>query len=242
MPGILTPYINVGKHFSDIYSVWGITWRAVYDDTNPFTTIEEWARFNLEQIKRHSPGKRINLIGHSYGNIIVYEMAKQLTEAGQSVGDVFLIDGAPDFLSKKYSPLQKIELFLQSINTEGQFSQQQIKQLTKQLERVNPKDIPQAIAVMLDKQGIGSEANKRLIKKAYEIYDPAMSLQYKPTSELPLKAVVLRARDSKFYKGKLKDMGWKKYFETIKTDYVDGDHFSVVNGDYTRIVTESTFI
>lgn len=242
MPGILTPYINVGKHFSDIYSVWGITWRAVYDDANPFTTIEECARFNLEQIKRHSPGKRVNLIGHSYGNIIVYEMAKQLTEAGQSVGDVFLIDGAPDFLSKKYSPLQKIELFLQSINTEGQFSQQQIKQLTKQLERVNPKDIPQAIAVMLDKQGIGSEANKRLIKKAYEIYDPAMSLQYKPTSELPLKAVVLRARDSKFYKGKLKDMGWKKYFATIKTDYVDGDHFSVVNGDYTRIVTESTFI
>jgi thioesterase domain-containing protein len=62
-----------------------------------FASLEAMAAAYLEDVRQHQPVGPYLLGGYSMGGLVAYEMARQLTEAGQTVALLVLIDAyAPD--------------------------------------------------------------------------------------------------------------------------------------------------
>jgi thioesterase domain-containing protein len=64
------------------------------DGSAPLTTVEELARFEIEQILSYRPHGPYWIAGHCAGGAIAFEVAQQLTAAGHEVGLLALI-GSP---------------------------------------------------------------------------------------------------------------------------------------------------
>jgi thioesterase domain-containing protein len=64
------------------------------DGTEPLKTIEELARYEIEQIKRYRPVGPYLIAGHCAGGTLAFEVAQQLAAAGQQVALLALI-GSP---------------------------------------------------------------------------------------------------------------------------------------------------
>ncbi|MEZ4432901.1 MAG: amino acid adenylation domain-containing protein [bacterium] len=74
--------------------VYGIRAEAFAGVDDPATTIEEMARRYLDAIRAAQPAGPYLLAGWSLGGVAAYEMAQQLTAAGEAVGALVLIDSA----------------------------------------------------------------------------------------------------------------------------------------------------
>ncbi|MBO0755434.1 MAG: hypothetical protein J2P54_06205 [Bradyrhizobiaceae bacterium] len=64
------------------------------DGTEPLTSVEALARFEIEQIRRYQPRGPYLIAGHCAGGTIAFEVAQQLTAAGQQLALLALI-GSP---------------------------------------------------------------------------------------------------------------------------------------------------
>ncbi|HTG43499.1 MAG TPA: amino acid adenylation domain-containing protein, partial [Verrucomicrobiae bacterium] len=67
----------------------------------PFTRIEEMARFYLKEIRRFQPGGPYFLGGFCFGGNVAYEMAHQLAAAGEEIGLLVMLETAPPNVSSK---------------------------------------------------------------------------------------------------------------------------------------------
>jgi thioesterase domain-containing protein len=64
------------------------------DGAKPLTSVEELARFEIEQVRRYQPHGPYLIAGHCAGGTIAFEVAQQLTAAGQQLALLALI-GSP---------------------------------------------------------------------------------------------------------------------------------------------------
>jgi thioesterase domain-containing protein len=64
------------------------------DGAEPLTSVEALARFEIEQIRRYQPHGPYLIAGHCAGGTIAFEVAQQLTAAGQQLALLALI-GSP---------------------------------------------------------------------------------------------------------------------------------------------------
>src|SRR6202012_1387927 len=64
------------------------------DGSAPLASVEELARFEIEQIRAYRPKGPYLIAGHCAGGTLAFEVAQQLTAAGHEVGLLALI-GSP---------------------------------------------------------------------------------------------------------------------------------------------------
>lgn len=74
--------------------------------------VEESAATYIEALRRHQPEGPFHLVGYSYGGLLVYEMARQLIAAGETVAFAGLFDTInPAAPTREYSLLERAEVF-----------------------------------------------------------------------------------------------------------------------------------
>jgi thioesterase domain-containing protein len=100
------PVFAVSGHGGDVYSLLGLARHLDADQpvlgvqppgldgSDPLTTVDALARYQIEQIRQVQPEGPYLIAGHCAGGTIAFEVAQQLTAAGQTIGLLALI-GAP---------------------------------------------------------------------------------------------------------------------------------------------------
>lgn len=73
--------------------VYGLRARGLEADEEPQTSVEDMARTYVAAIRAVQPEGPYRVAGHSFGALVAFEVARQLTEAGAEVGWLGLIDG-----------------------------------------------------------------------------------------------------------------------------------------------------
>jgi thioesterase domain-containing protein/acyl carrier protein len=69
----------------------------------PLSSVEETALANIAAVKKVQPRGPYRFIGHSYGGVVAYEMARLLLEQGEEVASLTLLDSiAPSVLQERY--------------------------------------------------------------------------------------------------------------------------------------------
>lgn len=69
----------------------------------PFTRIEEMARFYVKEIRKFQPEGPYYLGGFCFGGNVAYEMAQQLTAAGEKIGLLVMLESSPPNICHKQS-------------------------------------------------------------------------------------------------------------------------------------------
>jgi thioesterase domain-containing protein len=104
--GARTPIFAVSGHGGDIFYLLGMARHLDADQpvicvqppgldgAEPLTTVESLARYEVEQIRRYQPHGPYLIVGHCAGGTIAFEVAQQLTAAGQQVALLALIGSA----------------------------------------------------------------------------------------------------------------------------------------------------
>ena len=83
---------HLAGHLGRDRPVWGLQARGLAGGAAPHQSFEEAARDNLAEMRRVHPGGPWMLAGYSGGGLIALEMARQLTQAGEKVANLMLLD------------------------------------------------------------------------------------------------------------------------------------------------------
>jgi thioesterase domain-containing protein len=60
--------------------------------TPPLSSVEQTAQANIFAVRTLQPAGPYSLIGHSYGGVVAYEMARILLEQGEDIASLILLD------------------------------------------------------------------------------------------------------------------------------------------------------
>ena len=84
--------VSLVRHLNPKVPVYGIQSPAFSGTRGPFDNMEEMADYYLQSIRSIQPNGPYQLLGHSSGSYIVYEMAQQLMKQKQEVPLLIIID------------------------------------------------------------------------------------------------------------------------------------------------------
>src|SRR5262249_59782254 len=66
-----------------------------------FGSVEQTAQANIAALKTVQPSGPYRLVGHSYGGVVAYEMARILLEQGEEISSLTLVDSlAPSVMRR----------------------------------------------------------------------------------------------------------------------------------------------
>jgi amino acid adenylation domain-containing protein len=112
----------------------------------PFTRIEEMAKFYIEEIRKFQPRGPYFLGGFCFGGNVAYEMARQLRIEGEEIGLLVMLESAPPNVDQKHSwsataAKYSLENFVENlkdfVGNEGRMAllRNKGKRLTKRIKR-----------------------------------------------------------------------------------------------------------
>jgi acyl transferase domain-containing protein/thioesterase domain-containing protein/acyl carrier protein len=89
--GSVLRYEHLARHFPDDQAIYAIESRGLSGLPADYA-VEAMARHYIEQIRERQPHGPYFVVGHSFGGLVTYEIARQLSAQGEPMGLVGLLD------------------------------------------------------------------------------------------------------------------------------------------------------
>jgi acyl transferase domain-containing protein/thioesterase domain-containing protein/acyl carrier protein len=89
--GSVLRYEHLARHFPDDQSIYAIESRGLSDSPVDYS-VEAMARHYIQQIRERQPHGPYFVVGHSFGGLVTYEIARQLSALKEPIGLAGLLD------------------------------------------------------------------------------------------------------------------------------------------------------
>src|SRR5205809_2721927 len=93
--GSVMDFYQVVKQMQLPHAIHGMQAKGIDGVEEPFERIEDMAQFYLDAIREVQPQGPYLLVGYSLGGLVTLEMAQRLTEAGERVALLAMLDSCP---------------------------------------------------------------------------------------------------------------------------------------------------
>ena len=128
--GSVMEFAQLVRYIRSPHPIYGMQARGTDGVEEPFERIEDMAKFHLDAIRQLQPRGPYFLIGYSLGGLVTLEMAQRLSESGEKVALLALLESYP---YSRYLPLaERVRLFTRS--TKSRFSRNGTTKVPKQPE------------------------------------------------------------------------------------------------------------
>jgi acetoacetyl-CoA synthetase len=128
--GSVMEFAQLVRHIRSPHPIYGMQARGTDGMEEPFERIEDMAKFHLDAIRQLQPRGPYFLIGYSLGGLVTLEMAQRLSESGEKVALLALLESYPH---SRYLPLaERVRLFTRL--TKSRFSRNGAEKVPKQPE------------------------------------------------------------------------------------------------------------
>jgi amidohydrolase len=196
--------------------------------TAPLNSVEETARVNLGAVKKVQPLGPYRFIGHSYGGVVAYEMARQLLEQGEEVASLTLLDSPAPWAVLLEDEQDDAAMLSEAY---AAFATLYGVDVELALKRLRPSDeaenVRQLLALLSDR---GLEIREEQFAAFRDVYR-ANLLAYRDYKPVPLS----RAIDVSLYRATkreatlLDDYGWSYLLQSPMRAYdIVGDHRNIL--------------
>ncbi|MDC8103587.1 amino acid adenylation domain-containing protein [Chryseobacterium sp. B21-037] len=235
-------YFTLAGNLPGEGAVYGLQMKGITADEAPNTSIETMASYNLEQIKQTGVIGGINLLAHSYGGIVIYEMIRQAKELAIEIDKVIFLDCFTDPLSSFNSleEAQKLGTYFRSLIQFSQpwLSDDAVEELVKQLPQ---EDYMPFICDTVH------TLPAKTVARMWEVFRASISAVYKMEEKLDQTLIFVEADNTKLSGEDWGDQGaaagWDQYFSDVQIIPTEANHFTIVNTPYctewlTKINTE----
>jgi thioesterase domain-containing protein len=99
-------FVPLAASLESSHAIYGMQAPGVDGLAEPLNRIETMAQYHLEAIRRVQPQGPYFLVGYSMGGLIVLEIARRLSEGGEEIGSLVMLDSYPD--RRYFSATQRI--------------------------------------------------------------------------------------------------------------------------------------
>lgn len=245
----------LGKEYD--LPVYGIQMQGLLQNDMPLNSIEAIAKKNIDWIRSIQPDGPYRIVGHSFGAIVGYEMAKQLEQQNIANNTLILLDSGPRALINNFERTDKsdniriilsILHFLLPDTVVYQLIQDNKKELNllfaKLAQFENIDIVIEYIITYLKTHSVTMQLNQ--FQKVFELAKTNASISYTPNSLLNQNIVLVRTQldDLDIYSHHPIDMayeclGWSDYCSNINILNSTGNHITMVKSPHIQSYAES---
>lgn len=217
--------------------IYGLQASGLDGKTEPLKTVEEMASHYISEIIEFDKSGVYSLAGVSFGGIIAYEIAKQLTESGYKVNFTGLFDAVAYSSNRNFSKPKRLlktvtliskQVFFAIINffeipgeKKKEFILIKLKGIARRFGHKQYYEFEKRVDIGLNKKELNEipAYMKKLMETNYKALDNYI---IKPAA---VKVTLFKAKLRTFYIEDFKYYGWKKYaINGIDVIEVPGDH------------------
>lgn len=214
------------------------------------TSIEVIAKEYVKELKNIQPAGPYNLLGHSFGSLVCFEMAYQLEQQGSEVGSVTFFDTiAPTETKKMLKKHIKTtnEWILEIIQMISEITDSKFEVDENTLYQMTEDDLLLYVQSLLSQSGI--EMNLTQLTGLLNVYRTNMSISYNPKYKINCKNIHIFKAMKKMpamANNRLLDeflekpcLGWDEFtYHSPKEYYTPGNHISMINEPYVKVLAE----
>jgi thioesterase domain-containing protein/acyl carrier protein len=199
-------------------------------NTLPFNRVEETARANIDALKTVQRAGPYKLLGHSYGGVVAYEMARMLLAKSEEISGLILLDSvAPSHMQLPAAKDEVTEL-LEACATAASLYDIKVEIDINRIKELSTEAALKYIAGLLQESGV--EVNDAQLSAFYRVYRANLTCyrNYKP-SMLPRNIdVALYVATQANGAATPLHRGWNELLHSPVQIYtVDADHFSILS-------------
>jgi thioesterase domain-containing protein/acyl carrier protein len=210
--GSVMDFYQVVRHIQSPHPIYGMQARGIDGVEEPFERIEDMAEFYLDAIRQLQPRGPYILIGYSIGGLVTLEMAQRLSEKGEEVALLVLLDAYPH---ARYQPLgQRVACIVRKT---GRRALALLRPLATQ-EQVVPYQAP-STAVM---QHMRDSAYRALARYRPRFYRGKINfVKAEIATDFPANAAAV----------------WAHLADEFEVDTVPGDHLGIMTTHFESLAS-----
>jgi thioesterase domain-containing protein len=237
--GVVVCYRDLARYLGADQPVWGIQAQGLDGTQAPETKVEEIAARYVRDVLASNPDGPYLLCGLSFGGIVAFEMARQITAMGRRVDFIGLIDTyAPSYFRGDEASQRERPILFRAVD-----------QITA-MRRLEPKN-RMAFVENKFKSGLRRlrQANGRqVVPEDVKEYLPEVLKAIKRASELATieyfpkpydgDVILFRALDRLDWNYKDRLMGWGGLANNIIVRDVVGNHYTVIQEPCVQVLAQ----
>jgi thioesterase domain-containing protein len=195
-------------------------------------------------LKTIQPSGPYRLIGHSYGGVVAYEMARILLEQGEEISSLILLDSIAPSIMQRNPAYDEITELVEASRAVADLFGVQVEFDVEWLRQLSDEEKVHYLADLLNDRGL--EINREQFAAFYRVYRANLLCYraYTPSLlsskiDVSLYCATQRRPDQPNYPS---DYGWRKLLQCpIRIYDVEANHFSILekahiqfeNGQYS---------
>ncbi|MBZ5509457.1 MAG: amino acid adenylation domain-containing protein, partial [Acidobacteriia bacterium] len=199
--------------------------------TLPLNSVEQTAKANIAALKTVQPHGPYILLGHSYGGVVAYEMARMLLEQAEQISSLILLDSlAPSVMQKRTDGDETTSLFDACAEVANLHGATLVIDLERLRQSSREENVQYIVNLLND---CGVEINNEQFAAFYSVYQTNL-LCYRTYQPLPLP----REIDVSLYRatqghedGQMTphDCGWNQLLPgPVRVHDIEANHFSML--------------
>jgi amino acid adenylation domain-containing protein len=198
--------------------------------TLPLNSVEETAKANIAALKTVQPAGPYNVIGHSYGGVVAYEMTSILASHGEEVSSLVLLDSiAPSIMQAQIANDEAGDL-IEACMTMANLYGATLKIDTGRVQRLSGSEDIQYVVDLLSEHGL--EITGHQFSTFYRVYRANLLCYraYRPPmlsgeTTVSLYRAIHELQDFRMPH----DYGWNELLpRPVRVYDVEADHFSIL--------------
>ena len=149
--------------------------------TLPFNRVEETARANIEALKTVQRVGPYKLLGHSYGGVVAYEMARMLLAEGEEISGLILLDSVAPSLMQLPAPKDDATELLEACAAAASLYDIKVEIDIHRIKELSTEAALKYIAGLLHESGV--DINDAQLAAFYRVYRANLTCyrNYKPS-------------------------------------------------------------
>jgi amino acid adenylation domain-containing protein len=207
----------------------------------PLESVEQAARANVAALKRVQPAGPYSLIGHSYGGLVAYEMARLLLEEGEEVSSLVLLDSLAPGVMQSSPARDEMTVLAEAVQSLADGDGAALEIHVERLRRMSFDERVEYAVALLNERGFHITAEQ--FAAFYRVYrsDLLSYRNYRP-SLLPRSIDVSLYRATRHRSDRTdlpRDYGWDQLLRVpVRAADVDADHFTILERVSLRVLEE----
>jgi amino acid adenylation domain-containing protein len=210
--------------------------------TKPLSSVEQTAEVNIRAIRAVQPRGPYNLMGHSYGGVVAFEMARMLLEGGEDVATLIFLDSLAPAVRKQVPRSDEAGLILEICS--GIAHRYPDVQLSLDEQVLRGLDAERRVTVFADAlRTAGLDVDEAQLATFIDVVSANESC-YHAYEPVPLPrevdVVLYRALKKEGWAAVPEDYGWNQLLQQpLRSVDAVGDHFSMLDEKHVQAVGEA---
>lgn len=239
-------FVSLSMSMGSDYSIYGFQPLGLDGDQVPHSTVAAAAKAYLKQLRNIEPCGPYQLLGHSFGGWVVYEMACQLQLQGEHVCPIFLLDTDPPWGEikdlKKYTYLKSILLL---IELQEEMLGRSLELPKEVLEVLSYEGQLEKLMAAMKKVGLLSLRSKLdVVKSLVRVFTVQLNAGYRPDSLFRGDMILIQPDESSDETGEFEitrevaKQAWQQYVNRCDRIIVPGKHTTILSEGNVDMISQ----